>query len=372
MQGFVSAQTRINLFDFHAVFAGLAETRDLTALEFVVDPGEFGWRQEHLLDMATTHFDVHALSEQEITHGEDSTLNKFWAQYYDAVSLPEDDEDNRWTRQLPLRCDPRDWSAQFVGADGKHSAPVTAEVWLWPFGWSSRLSILLNTPLSPGDLRRIVVEVETAKAFHLGKGRATAVALFKDLSMRMAKDLYGKAAVAGQPTIPRYLVVAIEKLVDHPHLAHDEEALTSLFYLTDGDQAALHSALLSETISVTEARRRWDDQKFTHTSFPNAGFGVTYFDRSRTLLVLDEGVYHNPKRPECLAANVTLCAMTAHCLMEAISCASRSDFKHNDRVKEWLEAARPALLEMPERYLNPFCWDLFGNHKRLKSWRAET
>ncbi|HEX8213788.1 MAG TPA: hypothetical protein VF584_26715 [Longimicrobium sp.] len=370
MSGLATKTVRLRMFDFHPVLAGLAETAPLSKpLSFLVEPNQYGPAQEQE-GVETEHFLVQPLTAAELEFGDVHTPNKFWAQYYDRYSLPAKDPRNRWQRLVPLRCVPRSFTAHLVTGDPAVKAQVEATVWLWPFGWSSHLQIIVENPLTLSGLKKLVHTIDSAKCFDLEGELVPVSGVFRSLSRQVAGDLYGDPGLGNaRPWIPRYMVVSMDELGSLPQML-DATAKARYFDFTESDRAGLHSALLGTEIGIDELKKREHEKTFTWTFYPTAGFGITYFETDRTLLVLHEANEWNGSRAGCLGGNVALCSMMALSLLGAIRFASRSEFKDNPAVKEFTEVARAALLEMPDRYDNPYCVDLFSNHHRLKAWRS--
>jgi hypothetical protein len=262
---------------------------------------------------ATDHFSVRPLNTQEIES------NHFWRH------LPDGDA---WKVHKPLLAVPHLWKAELAAEDFGVQAPIDAEVFLWPWGWSTNLTATLSGQIPFETLREIIGGLGKSnprRVLRLDGQLVKPSALFGKMRELLFADFYALNAISGeQAAIQRHFLLSIFSVEGdaYPYSLLPSAGLPRLDVST---RAALHSVILGRPVSLEELdQRETPPRDFLLTeNFSGTAFALSDWSQNGSVLFLPGLRRFDTRRSNqtehCLSTNVKNCAALASGLSAVVS-----------------------------------------------------
>jgi|GEM_PF-4833268 len=349
--------TSVGVFDFRTSLQPLADPSLLKKeFRFLASPALYEAAQGSGAALpGGIHFAVRPLTPGQLR------FNHFWRDYVGRALLPRGEPHARWTLQVPLFCRPLyPEPAIAPGALDGVPATVHVRVLLWPFGWSTLVTVDLARPADLDTLRELVGRIRREAVFETGGAgvRLTLSEVFRETGRRMQEDLFEPRAVSPTLVLSRHWVVGLRSLPVPFTYGADVDPDRPSFSL--GDRCRLHGVLRGEEVSrsrldVLEGRDG-AGRKFTLVPLERAGFTITDFDYGTLVFLHEEPGSRRARNAwHCLGANLRTCSLVAEALrLGAVECA-RANPAALPAVAAVGEAARESLRGLPHRYPTAFC-----------------
>ncbi len=352
----------VGVFDFRTALQPLADPSLLKKeFRFLASPDLYEAAQTSAGALpGGARFAVRPLTPRQLR------FNHFWRDYVGRALLPRGETHARWTLQVPFFCRPRDPEPTIApGALDGVPATVHVRVLLWPFGWSTLVTVDLARPVDLDTLRELVGRIRRSAVFESRGtgGRLTLSEVFRETGRRMQEDLFEPRTVSPGLVLNRHWVVGVRSLPVPFTYGADVDPDRPAFSL--GDRCRLHGVLRGEEISrprldVLEGRDG-AGRKFTLVPLERSGFTITDFDYGTLAFLHEEPEERRARNAwHCLGANLRTCSLVAEALRLGAAECTRADPAAFPAIAAVGEAAGESLRGLPYRYPTAFCSAIVG------------
>lgn len=238
-------------------------------------------------------------------------------------------------------------------------------IYLSSLGWSTNILIRLQGNIKNRQLIQIMGRLASKELddtpFVIADKPKTLTETFKFFQNLLLSEVYIKPPHLGMK-IPRHFIVSLNKY-NGPRADYKK--------MENRDKDLMHSILYGKEFGALE---EGEEQKkpsllLTHISVPY-NFALTDFDHGTLLFPQRDAL--STKREgsvHCLATNVRDCIMMTYTLLYFYKLSKGFDI--NTLIGSLRENVRSTLQQLPEKYTNQVCRNLFLNHKFLRTLISE-
>lgn len=256
--------------------------------------------------------------------------NSFWRNFR-RIELEGKDR-SAWHRHLPLELRSQR-ELKYVSAQLGETKVLEATMLLWPYGWSSNLSIEFDGSFTREEVAGIVEEVRSGDTFRVGDMKKNLGQTFGYLAKQVEEAIGRTDHVQ---SVARFLI---------PILVWDSVAEAYAAQANGWIKEWAYSTVLSRNSEQGKA------QIGVYLKGPD--FAATLEGRG-TLISLACRSSNGLKQVECAVNNMRLFLTTAHVLL-TFHKWGRSEAGRSPELDELVRTAERLLRGLPEYYKNPLC-----------------
>jgi hypothetical protein len=337
-------RVEILLSDLH--LTGSPPTADAlrAPFEIVADQNAYDRFQISPKVIESTHWKVFPLRRHLGRRGH------FWRQYRGI-----DPQCSCWRLQVPLRCQPKDLRITVEDPPLQFSR-IRAEVFLFPAGWSSNLTLTVKGGMDVTALQSLVDSLRTGSVVGIGPAGGVVqhlklAALWRELAQRLKGDVYREPQLDDRLIWSTHLILGIA--ADPPLPAYDNPK-GAMQSLAQSDQADLHSALKGKTIQISQLGAL----KFSCVHMQEDDFALVYF-REAILAALSHVARRSVGAMRCLLVNLRDCSMMTYAMQGIAQKWDPADSSADAAAIR--QAAQRVLRNLPDYYHSRYCRVLYKN-----------
>jgi len=318
----------IEVFDFHLLRRRFLESDQdappqLKSLAGPVAYGKAYWPTRTRDRETFNGFTLKPISQHFYT-------NVFWRNYR-KIGL-EGRQRSAWHRHLPIELQPKA-KLEYAGARSVEDKTLEATVFLWPYGWSSSLTVSFAGALTREKVEDLVEEVRSGNPFLVNGVAKSLGQTFHCLARDVEKAIERSDAVQ---SLSRFLTPV-------------------LIWGSSADARAAQSCGWDNDWAYSRVLSRNSEQGNTRigTKLKEPDFAATLAARG-TLLSLSCKKAGGLNQVECAANNMRLFLRTAHVLL-TFSAWGKGEAGRSPELDELVRTAQRLLRDLPAYYTNPLC-----------------